>query len=139
MQKILRDRFNKNFTKENYKDYLRSIEAISPGALDFRIAETPIFIPQDFTKKMLDACEDIIDIIIAPNFKTLTDRSIPDDVRVPGEEGHAQCMVFDFGICENAAGENEPQLIEMQGFPTLFAFQTFQSEIAAAYSDLPNN
>ena len=139
MQKLLRDKFNKNFTEEKYRNYMKSIDAVSPGALDFRIAETPIFIPKDFTKKMLDACEDIIDIIVAPNFITLTERSIPDDVKVPGDEGHAECMVFDFGICENAAGECEPQLIEMQGFPTLFAFQTFQSEIAAEYAELPAN
>ena len=139
MQKLLRDKFNKNFTEEKYRNYMKSIDAVSPGALDFRIAETPIFIPKDFTKKMLDACEDIIDIIVAPNFLTLTERSIPDDVKVPGDEGHAECMVFDFGICENAAGECEPQLIEMQGFPTLFAFQAFQSEIAAEYAELPAN
>ena len=139
MQKILRDNFNKNFTEERYSSYMNNIDAVSPGALDFRIAETPIFIPKEFTKKMLDACEDIIDIIVAPNFKALTERSIPDDVKVPGDEEHAECMVFDFGICENAAGQYEPQLIEMQGFPTLFAFQAFQSEIAAAYADLPAN
>ena len=139
MQKLLRDNFNKNFTEEKYSIYMKSIEAVSPGALDFRNAETPIFIPKEFTKKMLDACEDIIDIIVAPNFKTITERSIPADVRVPGDEGHAQCMVFDFGICENAEGHYEPQLIEMQGFPTLLAFQAFQSEIAAPYAELPNN
>ena len=137
MQKILRDQFNKNFTEEKYQDYMKQIEAVSPGALDFRNAETPIFIPKAFTKKMLDACEDIIDIIVAPNFKTLTDRSIPADVFVPGDEGHAQCMVFDFGICQNANGEYEPQLIEMQGFPTLFAFQALYSEITAVYAGLP--
>ena len=139
MQKLLRDKFNKNFTEEKYRNYMKSIEAVSPGALDFRNAETPIFIPKEFTKKMLDACEDIIDIIVAPNFKSLTERSIPDDVRVPGDEGRAQCMVFDFGICENAAGDYEPQLIEMQGFPTLFAFQAFHSELTSKYADLPAN
>lgn len=139
MQALLRDKFNNSFTEEKYSDYLNEIDAVSPGALDFRIAETPIFIPKEFTKKMLDACEDIIDIIVAPNFKSLTDRSIPDNVYVPGEEDHAQCMVFDFGICQNANGQFEPQLIEMQGFPTLFAFQAFQSEITAAYADIPPN
>ena len=139
MQKILRDNFNKNFTEERYSSYMNNIDAVSPGALDFRIAETPIFIPKEFTKKMLDACEDIIDIIVAPNFKALTEKSIPDDVKVPGNEEHAECMVFDFGICENAAGQYEPQLIEMQGFPTLYAFQAFQSEIATAYAELPAN
>ncbi len=137
MQKALREKFNKHFTEEKYNAYMKDVEAISPGALDFRNAETPIFIGKDFTKKMLDACEDIIDVIVAPNFKELTERSIPDDVRVPGNEKHAQCMVFDFGICENENGDLEPQLIEMQGFPTLYGFQAFHSELTAKYADLP--
>ncbi len=137
MQKNLREKFNSNFTEEKYNTYLKEVEAISPGSLDFRNAETPIFIGKDFTKKMLDACEDIIDVIVAPNFKALTERSIPADVNVPGDEKHAQCMVFDFGICENEKGEFEPQLIEMQGFPTLYGFQAFHSEITAKYADLP--
>jgi hypothetical protein len=139
MQKNLRGKFNKAFTEEKYNAYLKEIDAISPGALDFRNAETPIFIPKDFTKKMLDACEDIIDVIVAPNFKTLTERSIPTDVRVPGDEKHAQFIVFDFGICENVKGELEPQLIEMQGFPTLYGFQAYHSEITGKYADVPES
>jgi len=139
MQKALREKFNKNFTEEKYIAYMKEVEAVSPGALDFRNAETPIFIDKEFTHKMLNACEDIIDVMVAPNFKELTERSIPADVRVPGNEKHAQCMVFDFGICENGKGELEPQLIEMQGFPTLYAFQAFHSEITAKYADLPLN
>ncbi|MCY7293171.1 MAG: hypothetical protein LH615_13415 [Ferruginibacter sp.] len=139
MQKELREKFNKNFTEEKYLAYMKEVEAVSPGALDFRNAETPIFIEKEFTNKMLNACEDIIDVMLEPNFKQLTDRSIPANVRVPGNEKHAQCMVFDFGICENEKGEFEPQLIEMQGFPTLYAFQAFHSEITAKYADLPAN
>ncbi len=138
MQKDLRTTFNKNFTEEKYQAYMKEIEAISPGALDFRNAETPLFIPKDFTKKMLDACEDIIDVIVAPNFTTLTERSIPAGVRVAGHEGHAQMIVFDFGICEDGKGGFEPQLIEMQGFPTLYGFQAYHSELTAKYADLPS-
>ncbi|RYY70967.1 MAG: hypothetical protein EOO13_04745 [Chitinophagaceae bacterium] len=139
MQKDLRQAFNQNFTKEKYEAYMEKIEALEPGALDFRNAETPIFVPKDFTKKMLDACEDIIDVITADNFKELTDRSIPADLNVPGEDAHPQCLVFDFGVCENKAGDLEPQLIEMQGFPTLFAFQAYHSEITARYANVPSN
>ncbi len=139
MQTDLRQRFNASFTEEKYQAYMEKIESLHPGALDFRNAETPIFIPKDFTKKMLTACEDILDVIAAPNFKAMTDRSIPANLHVPGDEGdHPECLVFDFGICENKAGELEPQLIEMQGFPTLFAFQAFHSELTAAYSELPS-
>lgn len=137
MIRELRRQFNANFTKERYDAYMAKIEGLHPGSLDFRNAETPIFIPKDFTKKMLDACEDIIDVIVDPAFNGLTNRGIPENIKVPGEEHHAQFIVFDFGICENENGEIEPQLIEMQGFPTLYAFQAFHTEITAEYAHVP--
>ena len=139
MIKALRQKFNANFTKEKYEAYMEKLENLHPGSLDFRNAETPVFVPKDFTKKMLDACEDIIDVITHPKFIGLTDRSIPANLRVPGEDNHSQFIVFDFGICENANGQLEPQLIEMQGFPTLYAFQAFHSELTAEYAGLPAN
>lgn len=139
MIKELRQQFNAGFTNQKYEAYMAEIEDLHPGSLQFRNAETPIFIPRDFTKKMLDACEEIIDVIVDPGFIKLTERGIPDDIKVPNEKGHTQFIVFDFGICENETGELEPQLIEMQGFPTLYAFQAFHSEITARYANLPAN
>jgi hypothetical protein len=139
MVKELRQQFNSNFTKEKYEAYVKQIEALHPGALDFRNAETPIFIPKDFTKKMLDACEDIIDVIVDDKFMALTERGIPEDIKIPNQKKQAQFIAFDFGICQNDSGQLEPQLIEMQGFPTLFAFQAFHSEITTAYANVPDN
>ena len=139
MEISLRKKFNTGFTVKKYEAYMDQVEALHRGALEFRNAETPIFIPKEFKNKMLSACEDIIDVITAPNFKELTERSIPKNLQVPGEDEHPQFIVFDFGICRNASGEIEPQLIEMQGFPSLFAFQAFHSEITAAYADIPLN
>jgi hypothetical protein len=139
MQPDMRKRFNESFTKAKYDGYMEEIEGLAPGALDFRNAETPVFVPKDFTDKMLGACEDIIDVIVDPKFKELTERSIPADLNVPNEDEHPQCLVFDFGVCENKKGELEPQLIEMQGFPSLFGFQMYHSEITARYADLPAN
>ena len=139
MIKELRQKFNAAFTKEKYDAYMEKVEALHPGSLDFRNAETPIFIPKDFTDKMLIACEDIIDVIVDPKFIEVTERGIPSNVRVPNENKHTEFLVFDFGICENENGELEPQLIEMQGFPTLYAFQAFHSELTAEYADLPSN
>ncbi len=139
MEKALRQQFNKNFTEEKYNAYMKLVEGLHPGALDFRNAETPLFIPKDFKNKMLHACEEIIDVITAPNFKQLTERSIPTDLVVPNEDAHTQFIVFDFGICENESGGMEPQLIEMQGFPTLYGFQAFHSELTKAYANVPEN
>ena len=139
MVKELREKFNAAFSKEKYDAYVAELEALHPGSLDFRNAETPVFVPAVFKNKMLDACEDIIDVIVDPKFKQLTERGIPADVKVPNEKDRSEFMVFDFGICENEAGELEPQLIEMQGFPTLFGFQAFHSELTAKYANLPAN
>ena len=139
MQQFLRSKFNENFSAEKYAAYMKQVENLHPGSLDFRNAETPIFIPKEFKNKMLGACEDIIDVIIAPNFISLTDRSIPKDLQVPNEDAHTQFLVFDFGICRNDKGDLEPQLIEMQGFPSLFAFQAYHTELTASYADVPED
>ncbi len=138
MQKELRHQFNSNFSEEKYKRYEQELENLHPGSLEFRNAETPVFIPKDFTQKMLAACEDIIDVIVDPNFKTLTERAIPKDITVANENDHAEFIAFDFGICENNNGILEPQLIEMQGFPTLFAFQAFHTAITKVYANVPS-
>lgn len=125
----IRKAYNEAFTKEKYDAFLNQLHGVYPGQVDFRVAETPIFVPKDFTKKMLDACENIVDIIAAPQFKELTKNAIPKNVQVPGENDHSHFIAFDFGICINEAGEYEPQLIEMQGFPSLFAYEILLDDV----------
>ena len=139
MIKDLREQFNKDFTEEKYKKFLKDLDSRHPGDIVFRIAETPVFITKDFTKKIIDACEAIVDIIVDPDFKKLTAAAIPKSELVPNENDHTHFIAFDFGICENAAGELEPQLIEMQGFPTLFAFQIYYAEVLKKHFDIPEN
>ena len=58
---------------------------------------------------------------------------------MPNENDHTDFIAFDFGICENEVGEVEPQLIEMQGFPTLFAFQIYYPEVLEKHFNIPKN
>ena len=138
MQEEFRQKFNKNFTKEKYLAFIDQIKALHPGALDFRLAETPVFISAAFTQKLLEAGEDIIDIIIDPRFKKNTVNAIPKNLVVANENEHAHFLALDFGVCENEDGELEPQLVEMQGFPSLFAFQVFLNDIVQKYASIPS-
>ncbi len=135
----LRKAYNQAFTKEKYEAFLADLHAVHPGAIEFRVAETPIFVPKDFTNKILDACESIVDIITAPNFKELTKNAIPKGLQVAGENEHSHFIAFDFGICINEEGEYEPQLIEMQGFPTLFAYEVLLDEVFRKHNTVPEN
>lgn len=135
----LREKFNAEFTAKKYADYLDEMNGLHSGAIEFRLAETPIFVDKSFKEKILSACESIVDVIVKPDFKKLTANAVPKDVVVPNENDHSHFIAFDFGVCENDKGELEPQLIEMQGFPTLFAYQVFDDEITRKHFDIPAN
>lgn len=135
----IRKAYNEAFTKEKYEAFLKELHAAHPGQVDFRVAETPIFVPKDFIKKILAACESIVDIIVDPKFKELTDKSIPANVKAPNPNAHTQFIAFDFGICINEEGAYEPQLIEMQGFPTLFAYEVLLDDTFRNHFLVPQN
>lgn len=135
----LRKAFNKNFTKEKYEAFLKELNDVHPGQIEFRVAETPVFVSKDFTQKMLSACESIADVITDPGFKDLTKNAVLKNINVPGENNHSHFIAFDFGVCINEAGEYEPQLIEMQGFPTLFAYEVLLDEIFLKHFPVEEN
>jgi len=139
MVPALRKQFNERFSAATYERFLADLNSHYPGAIEFRVAETPEFVDKAFTQKLLDACESIVDVIVAPGFHELTNRSIPPDEFVPGENNICQMIAFDFGICLNDNNELVPQLIEMQGFPTLFGFQVLYPELLRQYFDIPAN
>lgn len=134
----IRKAYNAAFTLEKYEAFLRDLHNAHPGQLDFRVAETPVFVSRDFTQKMISACESIVDIVTDPGFKKLTQKSIPSDWTVPGEDGYPEFIAFDFGICINKDGEYEPQLIEMQGFPSLFAYEILLDDEFRKHFSVPD-
>ena len=134
-----RNKFNEQFSQENYKALLKDLDDLYPGAIEFRLAETPVFVPKDFTLKMISACESIVDLIIDPSFMDITVNSIPELDKVAGNNGSPQMIAFDFGVCMNKEGILEPQLIEMQGFPSLYAFQVIYPDILRKHFNIPSN
>lgn len=135
----IRKQFNESFTELKYQEYLSSLNEKFKGAIEFRVAETPVFIDRIFKEKILSACESIVDVIVKPDFIKLTNQAIPENVKVPNENSHTHFIAFDFGICENEEGDLEPQLIEMQGFPTLFAYQIWHDQINRKCFSIPDN
>ena len=125
----LRQAYNTAFTSEKYEVFLNHIQSLYNTKPNFRIAETPVFIPDDFRDKLLQACEDIADTLCQPHFKTQSEGALKAEHRVPNEDDHTTFLVVDYGICEQN-GELMPKLIELQGFPSLYFFQ---HDLALAY------
>ncbi len=129
MQPEVRREYNSRFTPERYQAFKDSIAQAVNHRPPFRIAETPVFVPKDLKHLLAQACEEINKILCAPDFKQRTDNAIKHPtLRVPGEDYHTRFLQMDFGICLDPEGNAIPQLIELQGFPSLYFFQELLSE-----------
>ncbi len=135
----LRSAFNQSFTEEKYQSLLNTIERHVNYRASFKISETPIFIPKQLTEQLLQACSELTDVISQPNFKELSQASILPDHFVPNETAHTAFLCVDFGICQDEEGNISPQLIEIQGFPSLFFYQHLCATAYRKHFDIPEN
>ena len=123
----VRQSYNQQFSEEKYKRFIGDINRVYRREVTFRVAETPVFVGKDFELLLRKAADDIIDFLVRPDFKQLTEAAIPANLRVPNETNHTLFLALDFGVIDEG-GKPEPRLIEMQGFPSLYAWQDVLSK-----------
>jgi hypothetical protein len=136
---IIRKKYNEEFKEENYQNFLNDFEKNYGEKVDFRIAETPIFISKDFQEHLKQASNEVLAVIKQENFKELTKDSIPKGCYVPKEDDKPQFLVIDFAICKDEKGDFFPQLIELQGFPSLYGFQEIACQLYKKHFNIPEN
>jgi hypothetical protein len=133
-----RQEYNKRFDAKTYAAFLQQFEVDFPGQLDFRVAETPVFVPKGLKEKIIQAGEDIIDGLLDPAYKARTERAIPPSCFVPDEDAHPSFLILDYAICRDEQGNLYPQLIELQGFASLFAYQVYLYELYQRFFFVPD-
>ncbi len=137
MDKQLRKQFNEHYTPEKYQNLVNYFNEKHPNTLGFRLSESPIFLTKEFGDKLIDVSESIIDQILTDGIME-DDSAIPKDLRVPNPIDKPHFLAIDFGICRNEKGEIEPQLIELQAFPSLFFYQQKLEEKVRDFYDIPD-
>jgi hypothetical protein len=139
MIQSFRKQFNEAFSETKYQEYLSYINELYPNSLDFRIAETPVFLPTAFKNQLLEVGDYVCSQIIAADFTSKTEKSLRNTSITPNEIGLPECIVMDFAIAHNDQNEIVPALIELQGFPSLFAFEVLQDEALRNSYTIPEN
>jgi len=124
MHPELRARFNADFTVERYAQLLRTANETEYWPVDFRISESPLFLSDAFATEIQQAAENIVAQLRTPEFARHARTAIPAGLEVPGETSHPIFLAVDFAVCDEG-GRLTPRLIELQGFPSLYAFQLF--------------
>jgi hypothetical protein len=130
----LRKQFNERFTPDNYKTFLRRIDDACGTHVDFRLCETPCFFPKQLVERMAaDGAALIRQLVDNPQYRTKSDEAVPAEFNVPNEPPHPMFIQVDFGLVQDARGELHPKLVELQAFPSLYAYQCW---LAQTYIDV---
>src|SRR5215467_6648086 len=130
----LRKQFNQSFTPEKYQTFLRRIDDLSGTHVQFRLSETPCFFPKSLIDRMArDGAALIRQLVDNPEYRKKSDEAVPLEFRVPNEAPHPMFIQVDFGLVRDRAGELQPKLVELQAFPSLYAYQGY---LAEAYLDV---
>jgi hypothetical protein len=130
----LRWQFNHNFTPEKYRTFLRRVDQECGTHVQFRLSETPCFFPKELIDRMARAGEALIrQLVDNPQYRAKSDEAVPAEFNVPNEASHPMFVQVDFGLVRGADGQLHPKLVELQAFPSLYAYQ---GPLAEAYIDV---
>jgi hypothetical protein len=130
----LRKQFNTNFTPEKYQAFLQRIDDACGTHVQFRLSETPCFFPKSLLDRMAEDGKELIQQLVeSPEYRARSNASIPEEFCVPNEPEHPMFVQVDFGLVRNDAGELRPKLVELQAFPSLYAYQV---TLAQSYIDV---
>jgi len=128
MIKTDREVFNQHFSETKYQEMLEKLYSKFNHIIPFRVGETPVFISDSFKSHLQKACNEIIEVICRPEYKELVKNAIPKGLSVPAENSHTNFLAIDFAVCKDENDEIIPQLIELQGFPSLYSYQVLLGE-----------
>jgi len=125
----LRQQFNANFTPEKYQRLLKVMEERCGTPVKFRICETPLFMPRPLLDQMCAYGKELIHQLNSIEYRKASAEAIPEQFKVPHESPHPSFVQVDFGLVRDKSGRLQPKLVELQGFPSLYAYQAMLSQV----------
>jgi len=122
-----RQLFNTQFKPELYEWYQRELSRRLESPFEFRLAESPLFLPDELKAKLVESAEGVVAQLSDPALLEKMKRAIPERWNTPGMDRLPSFAQVDFAIVRE--GETYvPKLIELQGFPSLTSMQVVQRD-----------
>ena len=128
MIESLRKAWNATWTEAAYEEYKAQLAAEVGAAIPFRICESPVFLPRELRETMVAGAYDLLTELSRPENLEYSKAAVPEAFDVPGCDAHPLFAVVDFAVVAEGR-RNVPRLIELQAFPSLYAFQFLQSRM----------
>jgi hypothetical protein len=120
--------YNQRFSAEFYEQYLNRLQA-EVGPVPYRLAESPLFIPPATRDRIFRYTREIIAQLAEPERLAIARRAVPPEFDVPNQDAAPDVMTVDFAIVRGEDGALDGRVVELQAFPSLFAFTMIQTRI----------
>jgi len=120
----LRRQFNDSFTPEKYQQFLDRLRHVCGTDIQFRICETPCFFPESLLNEIARAGSEMVhQLVSSAEYMRASDATIPPEWNVPNPNARPLFIQVDFGLVRDETGALKPKLVELQAFPSLYAYQ----------------
>jgi hypothetical protein len=138
----LRSLFNGHWSEDLYRRMCALMdERLATPRFEFRLAETPVFLPADLRDRCARVAGEILACISRPEIIAACQDAVPERFRAPRPDLLPHFLAIDLGIVRGPGGSLEPRLIELQGFSSLYGKQLVQGgvwgEVAASIPGMP--
>jgi len=128
MHRPYREAFNAAFSSSLWRRQTDLLEGRIGARASYRLAETPVFLSPLVAERLVTAAREIALLLDNPATIAAMRGAVPPEWDVPGMDSYPSFLQVDFALVDDGAGSLEPKLIELQGFPSLSAFEVFQVE-----------
>jgi hypothetical protein len=125
--------FNEAWRPEAYARLRHTLAERTGATLAFKVSETPCFFARALMDEMADTGRVLVEQIFSnPDAMRAAEAVVPERFRGPTQEAMPTFVQVDFGLVRDEGGVR-PRLVELQAFPSLYAFQL---TLAHAYRDV---
>ncbi|HYH99901.1 hypothetical protein [Hyalangium sp.] len=128
--------YNQRFSPDFYEKYRNRLQA-TVGPVPYRLAESPLFMAPATRDRIFRYTREIIAQLAEPERLALARRAVPAEYDVPRQDDAPDVMTIDFAIVRGPDGELDGRVVELQAFPSLFAFTIIQARIFNEMMALP--
>jgi hypothetical protein len=135
----LRQRFNERFSQSQFELVLALLEEGGGTKIEFRVAETPVFVEFSLLEEMAREGAAMARSLIADStYLNAARHAIPSGYAVANETRHPNFLTADFALVRDGGDKLVPRLVEIQAFPSVFGYQALLSSVYRRVFDLPD-
>ncbi|MEO7109165.1 MAG: hypothetical protein ABI183_01900 [Polyangiaceae bacterium] len=127
MESRSRALYNQVFDDKLFAEYEHYL-ATRAGPFGFRLAETPLFLSRALRDRLKSDALAICAELSIPETLAKMKQAIPERFDAPNMTALPECVQVDFALIENANGELEGKVVELQGFPSLYALEVMMAD-----------